>query len=176
MKLLKRLLCGLAAVVAVLSFQSCTGTDEPQNPSITDKYVGKHNGTITLTIGGQYTYNADIAVSVAAGENETLSVTIPEYSFAGTMMGDLTMGAVTISDLKYDEAKGGFYRSYGGEGMTQHFKAMQNGVATMDSDYPLNDPSSILVTIGEDGKIKIENPFKLGKMPLSLTSTFEGRK
>lgn len=177
MKNLKRILCGFAAVAALLSFSSCSDeNDEPETPSITDKYVGKFNGTISLTVADQFTYDADIAVTISASDDETISVTFPSYSLTETMMGDLTLGTVTITGLEYDEAKGGFYRSYGGEGITQHFKAEQNGTVLNDKDFPLNDPSSILVTVGENGKIVIENPFKLGAMPLPLTARFEGTK
>lgn len=177
MKNLKRILCCFAAAAALLSFSSCSDDNEnPETPSITDNYVGTFVGTISLTVADQFTYDTDIAVTLTASDDETISVTLPSYSLSGTMMGDLTLGTVTITDLKYNEDKGGFYRSYGGEGLTQHFKAEQNGIVVNDKDFPLNDPSSILVTLGDNGKIIIENPFKLGAMPLSLTSRFEGTK
>lgn len=155
-------------VIPAIGLVSCSDDEEPEvKPSVSEEYAGTYNGTISLNVADQYTYEADIACVITAGDNETITVTLPEYSLAGTMMGDLTLGSVTISGLVYDEAKGGFYRSYGGEGVTQ----TMNGKA-----YPLNDPSSILVIKDKNGNLTIENPFTLGKMPLPLAATFTGRK
>lgn len=154
--------------VSATGLVSCSGNDEPEaNPSLAEQYSGTYTGTITLDVAGKYTYKADISCIVTEGNNETITVSFPEYSLAGTMMGDMSLGELTISDIAYDDAKEGFYRSYGGEGITQ----TMNGAT-----YPLNDPSSILVVMDEDGNLTIENPFTLGKMPLPLTATFEGRK
>lgn len=150
---------------------------EDSTPSITEGYTGQFEGTIELTVGGAFTYQADMTVTVTAGEDgSTIDIHYPQYSLAGTMMGDLTLGELTIADLQYDESRNGFYRSYGGEGLTQHFKAEKDGTVTMDADYPLNDPSTILVTLSDDGTLSIENPFKLGAMPLPLTSKFTGTR
>lgn len=151
-----------------MTLVSCSHDDEPDIELTPAKeYSGTYNGTITLNVAGQYSYNADITCVITEGGDETITITFPEYSLAGTMMGDMTLGSVTVGNLTYDESKGGFFRSYGGEGITQ----TMNGTA-----YPLNVPSSILVVREKDGKITIENPFTLGKMPLPLTATFSGKK
>lgn len=147
---------------------ACSSDYEPETKqSLAEEYSGTYNGTITLNVAGQYSYDADISCVVTAGDDETITVSFPEYSIAGTMMGDMTLGTVTIAGITYDETKGGFYSNYGGEGVTQ----TMNG-----KSYPLNDPSSILVVKNKNGNLTIENPFTLGKMPLPLTATFEGRK
>lgn len=158
------------AVLAMpsLCLVSCSNDDEPEiEPTLAEQYSGTYNGTITLNVAGQYSYAAEISCVITESDNETITVSFPEYSLEGTMMGDMTLGNVTISNLVYDEAKGGFYRNYGGEGISQ----TMNGTT-----YPLNDPSSITVTKDKEGNLTVENPFKLGKMPLPLTATFEGRK
>lgn len=153
---------------ASASLVSCSSGDEPEiQTTLAEEYSGTYNGTITLNVAGQYSYEADVVCVITEGDNETITVSFPEYSLAGTMMGDMTLGSVTISNLVYDEAKGSFCRNYGGEGITQ----TMNGIT-----YPLNDPSSISVTKDKDGDLTIENPFTLGKMPLPLTAIFEGRK
>lgn len=141
----------------------------------TDGIAGSYNGTQSVTIGDMFTYTADIAVEVTENEDGTINVAYPEYSIAGTMMGDLTISPVTIPNIPFDEAKNAYYLNYSSLGLTQHFKAEQDGQVSMDADYPLGDLSEITVEQTADG-IKITNPFKLGKMPLSLTSSFEGKK
>ena len=49
------------------------------------------------------------------------------------------------------------------------------GTTTMENDYTLSGESNILVKLTEKG-IHIENPFKLGAMPLPMTATFDGTK
>ncbi len=168
-KVIRTLLLSTAFMtIPSVSLVSCSSDDEPEiKPTLAEEYSGTYNGTITLNVAGQYSYAAEILCVITEGDNETITVSFPEYSLAGTMMGDMTLGSVTIRNLVYDEAKGSFYRNYGGEGITQKM----NGTA-----YPLNDPSSITVAKDKDGKLTIENPFTLGKMPLPLTATFEGRK
>lgn len=151
-----------------VSLVSCSNNDEPEiELTFAKEYSGTYNGKITLNVADQYSYDADISCIITTGDNETITVSFPEYSLSGTMMGDMTLGSVIISNLVYDEAKGGFLRNYGGEGITQ----TMNGTS-----YPLNDPSSILVAKDKNGNLTIENSFTLGKMPLPLTATFEGRK
>ena len=162
----KLLLIAIMAIFA-LTAVSCSEDDEPEVEPITKPYAGTFKGTISLNVASQYTYSAEISCTITAGDNETLTVAFPEYSLSGTMMGDMKLGAVTIPGLVYDETKGGFYRSYGGEGLTQ----TMNG-----TEYPLNETSTILVKTDGTGGIVIDNPFQLGKMPLPLTSTFTGKR
>lgn len=151
-----------------VSLVSCSCDDEPEiDRTLAEEYSGTYNGTITLNVADKYSYDADISCTITTSDNETITVSIPEYSLTGTLMGDMKLGSVTISNLVYDESKGGFYRNYGGEGITQ----TMNGTS-----YPLNDPSSIIITNDQNGNLIIENPFTLGKMPMPLTATFEGRK
>ena len=178
MKHSKHLLYVLTAFAMVtISLTSCSqDKDEPKQPSLTDEYVGEFSGRLTLNIAGQYDYDADIRILVSEGENETLNVTFPEYALSNTLMGNITMGTVTLENLTYDSSKGGFYLDYGEAGISQYFKAERNGTVTMDSEYQLNAPSDIFVTKGEDGKIKVVNSFRIGAMPMPITATFIGHK
>lgn len=148
-------------------------TAEEESPA--EKYAGVYSGTQTMTVGGQYSYDSDITCTLTANADGTLTVSTPEYSIAGTLMGDLTLGAMTVEGLVYDESKKAFYLNYGGTGKVLHFKAVRGGAVVFDSDYPLNDPTEMTVTL-EGGKLRIENPFKLGQMPFSLSASFTGSK
>lgn len=164
---------GTQATFAVSEIKEMSFATE--TPDEAQLFAGVYAGTQTMTVGGQWQYSAEISYTLTAEEDGTLTVAIPEYSLTGTMMGDLTLGAVTIKGLEYDEEKGGFYRFYANTGMTQHFKAVNNGQTTMDKDYDLGGESSILVKL-DGNSITVENPFKLGAMPFPLTGDFKGTK
>ena len=142
MKHSKHLLYGLMALaMATISLTSCShDNDEPKEPSLTDEYVREFSGQLTLNIAGQYDYDTDIRIIISEGEDGTLSVTFPEYTLSNTLMGDITVGTLTLENLTYDSSKGGFYLDYGEAGISQYFKAEKNGAVTMDSEYPLNAP------------------------------------
>ena len=178
MKQSKHLLCRLLAfAMSAISLTACNNEkDEPTQPSITDGYEGEFSGQLTLNIAGQYDYETDLKISIIEGENETLSIAFPEYELSNTLMGDITMGSLTLENLTYNPSKGGFYLDYGEAGIIQYFKAERNGTVTMDSEYQLNAPSDIFVTKGENGKIKVVNSFRIGAMPMPITATFIGRK
>lgn len=168
-KAIKTLFMSLALfAIPCMSLVSCSNDEEPDTePSLAKEYAGTYDGIITLNVGGQYSYDSHIKCIITEGTDETISVTFPEYSLSGTMMGDMTLGQLTISNLVYDDAKGGFYRNYGSEDISQ----TMNGTA-----YTLNSPSSILVVKDINGKLTINNSFIMGKMPLPLTVIFTGEK
>lgn len=146
-------------------------TDQPAEEGI----AGVYAGTQSVSIGGMFTYTANISVTITENTDGSINVTYPEYSLAGTMMGDLTLGTVTVPNVPFDAAKNAYYLNYSSLGLTQHFKAEQNGSVTMNNDYVLGETSEITVEKTATG-VKITNPFKLGAMPLPLTSSFEGTK
>ncbi|MCM1320014.1 MAG: calycin-like domain-containing protein [Muribaculaceae bacterium] len=152
-----------------------TEEEEEAEPTMAEKFAGVYNGTQTLTVAGMYKYSAEVAYTLTAAEDGTLTVSIPQYSLTNTMMGDLTLGALTISGLEWNEEKVGFYRMYANDGLTQHFLAVKDGSNVFDNDYALGGESNILITL-TDNKLHVENPFKLGAMPLPMTATFEGEK
>lgn len=143
----------------------------------TETMAGTYNGTVTLNVGGMYDYPTTVAVTIVQNTDGTLNFTWPEYKLEGTMMGNLTLGTYTISNIAYDESKGGYYRDYSNDGLQQHFTAIAEGAAqpTFDKDYDLGATSTILIEKTDTG-IKVTNPFKLGAMPLSISASFEGSK
>lgn len=159
--------------MATFSLTSCSNDkDEPKEPSLTEGYIGEFSGQLTLNIAGSYEYGTETAITISEGEKETLSVTIPEYALTNTVMGDITMGSLTLDNLVYDSSLGGFYLNYGNTGIGQYFKAERNGNVTMNDVYPLNAPSDIIITRDEDGKIKVVNSFRIGSMPMPIVATF----
>lgn len=164
---------GSTTAIPVADITEITFETEELSPAQT--FAGTYTGTQKLTVGGAYTYDTPLTYTLTDADDGTLTVSTPEYNLTGTMMGDLTLGALTITGLEYDEAKGGFYRLYANDGLTQHFRAVNNGSTVFDNDYTLGGESSILIRLSGN-TITVENPFKLGAMPLPLTATFEGDK
>lgn len=140
-----------------------------------EQVAGTYKGVNTVVVGGMYNYTADVQVTLTANADGTVNLTWPEYQLAGTVMGNLTLGTYTIPNLAWDAEKGGFFADYSNAGITMHFKAEQNGTATMDKDYTLGKTSTVLVKVTDNG-ITVENPFKLGAMPLPIVATFAGAK
>lgn len=159
------------ALLATLSFTSCSDDDDNKTPE-TPTMAGTYSGKITLTIAGQYNYDADIQIVITENTDGSLNLTYPQYQLSETMMGDLTLGSYTIKNIAWDEAKNAYYRNYSDDGLKQHFQSTQG----MNNDYPLGNLSEITITKTNDGGIKIVNPFKLGAMPLPISATFEGKK
>ena len=164
---------GQQTTIAIADIKEMTFDTETSNPA--QQYAGFYRGTQSVNVGGMYVYTAEITYQLIAENNGMLTVVIPEYALSGTVMGDLTLGTLRIEGLQFDETKSGFYRLYANDGLTQHFKAVNDGTTTMENDYTLSGESNILVKLTEKG-IHIENPFKLGAMPLPMTATFDGTK
>lgn len=164
---------GTIQSIPVTDIKEMTFGQEETDP--TEMFTGEFSGVNTVVVGGMFTYKADITYDIRKAENGTLTVNIPEYSLAGTVMGDLTLGAYSIEGLEFDEETDSFSRDYSNDGLSMHFTAVQNGTTNMDKDYSFNPGSQITVEKAETG-IKVTNRFKMGAMPFEIVATFEGSK
>lgn len=139
-------------------------------------FTGDFTGINTCVVGNMFTYTSgDSTYNIQEEADGTLTVNVPEFSLAGTVMGDLTLGAYTVKGLTFDETAGTWGKNYGDDGLTMTFKAMQNGTATMDNVYPFKTGSEITLAKSETG-ITITNKFQIGNMPFELVVTFDGTK
>lgn len=142
------------------------GTEEPT--SMTGEYTGNN----VVQVGSFDPYTAEsITCTIAENADGTINFTWPQYQLAGTVMGDLTLGTLTIPNIPYVAEKNAYYLDYSSLGLTQFFS---NGTS-MNQDYVLGETSEITIEKTADG-IKVTNPFKLGRMPFPLTQTFTGKK
>ena len=86
----------------------------PMTYTVKGYYVKAVSNPITVTVGGQFTYNNDNVTyelrRYKVGETDKLDVAVPSYTLANTIMGDLTLGSYTVKGLVYDEEQGGYYR------------------------------------------------------------------
>lgn len=148
--------------------------------SVKGYYVKAVSNPITVTVGGQFTYNNDNVTyelrRYKDGETDKLDVTVPSYTLANTVMGNLTLGSYTVKGLVYDEAQGGYYRDYKNDGLKFHFTAVQGGKTTMDKDYEFaaEKPNNILVKYEGNDVSSIVNTFQVGTMPFGIVSVFSG--
>lgn len=148
--------------------------------SVKGYYVKAVSNPITVTVGGQFTYNNDNVTyelrRYKDGGTDKLDVTVPSYTLANTIMGDLTLGSYTVKGLVYDEAHGGYYRDYKNDGLKFHFTAVQGGKTTMDKDYDFatDKDNNILVKYEGNNVSSIVNTFQVGTMPFGIVSVFSG--
>lgn len=152
----------------------------PMTYTVKGYYVKAVSNPITVTVGGQFTYNNDNVTyelrRYKDGGTDKLDVTVPSYSLANTVMGDLTLGTYTVKGLVYDEAQGGYYRDYKNDGLSFHFTAVQGGKTTMDKDYDFatDKDNNILVKYEGNNVSSIVNTFQVGTMPFGIVSVFSG--
>ncbi|MCQ2220403.1 MAG: calycin-like domain-containing protein [Prevotella sp.] len=150
----------------------------PITYSIESYYVKEYAGENSVMVGGQfgpYTANVTHKLRTYIEEGVTMmDVEIPPYSLAGTVMGDLTLGTYTVKGLTYDSDRGGYYKDYSADNLSVHFKAVNNGMTTMDADYALQTAGkeNILVEI-TNGKAKITNNFQPGAMPFPINAVMD---
>ena len=148
--------------------------------SVKGYYVKAVSNPITVTVGGQFTYNNDNVTyelrRYKDGETDKLDVTVPSYTLANTIMGNLTLGSYTVKGLVYDEAQGGYYRDYKNDGLKFHFTAVQGGKTTMDKDYDFatDKDNNILVKYEGNDVSSIVITFQVGTMPFGIVSVFSG--
>lgn len=148
--------------------------------SVKGYYVKAVSNPITVTVGGQFTYNNDNVTyelrRYKDGKTDKLDVTVPSYTLANTVMGNLTLGSYTVKGLVYDEAQGGYYRDYKNDGLKFHFTAVQGGKTTMDKDYDFatDKDNNILVKYEGNNVSSIVNTFQVGTMPFGIVSVFSG--
>ena len=135
--------------------------------------AGSHQGDVSVMVGGQFgPYDKQgVTYKIKANADGTINVEIPAYDLPGTVMGDLSLGTYTVSNIAYDEERGAFYRDYSNDGLTFHLTAVNNGETTMDNDYSFTQLGNIEVKRTETG-VTIINNFQPGAMPFPVVATF----
>ena len=134
---------------------------------------GTYTGPVSVMVGGIYGpyTNEQTQYELTFHDDATLDVTLCEYSLAGTVMGDLTLGQYTVSGLTYDATQDCYYRNYQNDGLSMHFKAVSGGVATMDADYTFEKNACTLQVTATETGYTIVNSFQPGAMPFPIVAT-----
>ncbi|MCI6702527.1 MAG: calycin-like domain-containing protein [Prevotellaceae bacterium] len=142
------------------------------------KASGTYAGSNSMVIGGimgPYE-DADCKYTITANADGTVNLTAGEEQYGNTPMGDIVLGGYTVSNIAYDAETKTFGRKYGSDGLQVHFKCISNGEVTKESDYAFQPDSKVVISMEEEGKIKIVNSFTIGKMPFGIVATFQGNK
>lgn len=144
------------------------------------KIAGTYNGTNFVNVGGVYDYTAEsVRQTITANSDGSINLTISSYDIPGTVMGDITIGSYSISNIAYSEDKGGFYKEYADGVTSVHFKAVNaQGTTTFDNDYLFNNNSATSsILIKQTGNVvSFDNTFSIGSMPFPITTTMNGVK
>lgn len=152
-------------LVALIGLTACSNDDNDGH-----FYQWTYVGNNVLTIDKEYD-PVVITCKVTKKDDGTLDVEMPEYQLNGSSIGDLTIGAVTIKNIAYNTNRNAYYRVFGKDNLTMHFKA-EGGHANMDDDYPFKEDSDIEVQLADNGVIIVLN-YSFGRMPMRIISRFE---
>jgi len=141
-------------------------------------YIKDYTDKLDVSIGGMFNYTAtNVTYSVRTypeGGNTLLDVKVPSYELSGTPLGELSVGGYIVKGLAMNAEKGGYYRDYAADGLTMHFKSVNEGVVGMDGDYAMTQLNNNILLVYEGKKIKVSNAFHPGNMPFQITSQFPG--
>jgi hypothetical protein len=150
----------------------------PLTYDIVAYYIKDYTDKLDVSIGGVFNYTAaNVTYSVRTypeGDNTLLDVKVPSYELSGTPLGELSVGGYIVKGLAMDAEKGGYYRDYAADGLTMHFKSVNNGETGMDGDYALSQGDNNILLVYEGKKIKVTNAFHPGAMPMQIVSQFPG--
>lgn len=144
----------------------------PITYSIDSYYVKQATDKVSVMVGdkfGPYTNDQVLYDSRIYVEDDVkkLDVTMHQYSLAGTVMGEITLGKYCVKGLVYDNERGGYYRDYANDGITFHFKSSQG----MDGDYAFSK-GTLLVKMNGTSIAYAENTFQPGAMPFPIIAAF----
>ena len=139
--------------------------------TIADTFAGTYSGMNDVNINNQWTYSTGIDYVIIANQDGTINLQVPEYTLTGTVMGDMTIGAYTVSNIAYDESKKAFERDYSQDGISLHVKAVKDGKTSLDGDYTMGEGCNVVIEKTDQG-LKVVNAFKMGAMPFLIVATF----
>lgn len=139
--------------------------------TIADTFAGTYSGMNDVSINNQWTYSTGIDYVITANQDGTINLQVPEYTLTGTVMGDMTIGAYTVSNIAYDEASKSFVRDYSQDGISLHVKAVKDGITSLDGDYTMGEGCNVVIEKTDEG-LKVVNAFKMGSMPFLIVATF----
>lgn len=139
--------------------------------TIADTFAGTYSGMNDVSINNQWTYSTGIDYVITANQDGTINLQVPEYTLTGTVMGDMTIGAYTVSNIAYDEASKSFVRDYSQDGISLHVKAVKDGKTSLDGDYTMGEGCNVVIEKTDEG-LRVVNAFKMGSMPFLIVATF----
>ena len=145
---------------------------------VTNENLSLFVGDNKVLVGGTYEYHATILYQILKNNDNTIDVIVPEYELKGTVMGDLTIGKYTITNIPYDPTKGSYYKEYADGTMSIHIKIVSGSTIVKDDDYIFNNNTTTTsIEVKTDGtNATITNNYSIGNMPFPIETTLTGKK
>lgn len=144
---------------------------------VTNENLSLFVGDNKVLVGGTYEYHATILYQILKNNDNTIDVIVPEYELKGTIMGDLTIGKYTITNIPYDSTKGSYYKEYADGTMSIHIKIVSGSATVKDDDYIFNNNTTTTsIEVKTDGtNATITNNYSIGNMPFPIETTLTGK-
>lgn len=132
-------------------------------------YTGKANAMVGGTMG-PFESNNILEYTITTNNDNTINVTMAEVQYSVTLMGDISLGAYTVSNIPYDASKGAYYLDYASQNLTVDF-TMRGST----SNYVISKLGNITVKF-DGNKVNIVNYLQPGSMPFDVMETFDGER
>lgn len=155
-------------LVALIGLTACSD-DDKDGHFFQLTYTGKN----TVTVDHEYD-PVVITCKVTKNDDGTLDVEMPEYQLPNTKIGDLTIGAVTIKKIAYNEERGAYYRIFGKDRLKMDFKS-EGGMVNINGNFDFTEDSNIEVQLKDNGVlIVLDYTFPaMEPMHLRINSKFD---
>lgn len=142
--------------------------------------AGTYSGLDSINVGKMFPYKASEASTYTITKNDdgSINLNLGEEHIPGTVMGDLTIGTYTISNIPSDGTDKVWTKKYKEDNVQFHFKCVDaSGKTTIDKDYTMDkDVCEVKITLNGDGSILVENTYQMGAMPFVIYGTYVGKK
>lgn len=141
--------------------------------------AGTYTGLDSVNVGKMFPYKATEASTYTITKNDdgSINLNLGEEHIPGTVMGDLTIGTYTISNIPSDGSETVWTKKYKDDNIQFHFTCVKDGQTTIDKDYTMDkDVCEVKITQNTDGTILVENTYQMGAMPFVIYGTYVGTK
>ena len=157
MKTERHFISGLAAVMAAMSFVSCTEGNADQDTKVAAEIAGEYSGLMGMSVSGNLINEIGMKLTMTPDSDETVTVKVP----AMQGMGEMTLPAFDITGVSVGNADDGSY-IVSKESIEI---TMENMTITV---------SNLSGTVSKDKKeAKITFDLKPGAMPFAINCAFD---
>lgn len=151
----------LAMACTTLAFNSCNNDDDTPATPAAAEVAGTYTGNGTMTVMGQSFDYPNVAYTLTAKDETTLTLTIP-----ATGEGSMKFPDLKVENISVKKASDGTYQL----GETEY-----NGSVTVDGatkNYTVTVANSTI----SGSTLKLNYSLQYGSMPMAMVTTFEGTK
>lgn len=157
MKLIKTLLVPALALLALVSFPSCSDDkDQPEATPAAKSVAGTYRGDMTCSVMGQESTFADVTFTVSAKDDTTVDIAMPEFGEP-----PMKVPAISVADVKVTGTDGTYTLA-----STTFSGTLPNGKnysGTLQGDYASD-------------KMTIRFNLQYGAMPMPMICSFTAPK